>query len=71
MKLNGGKETQTIALEAKDFKTSDGESLSSWKNVDVLGLRAYYEKGGKLLGSKSWAGGQPKFRKLWWDGKGR
>jgi hypothetical protein len=26
---------------------------------------ACYDKGGKLLGSKSWAGSQPTFRKLW------
>ena len=68
VKLNGGKDTQTVSLEPKDFKTSDGEALSSWKNVDVLSLRAYYEKGGKLLGSKSWVGPQPVFRKLWWQG---
>ena len=35
--------------------------------ADLLSFRAYYEKGGNLLGSKSWAGGQPKFRKLWWQ----
>ncbi len=68
VKLNGGNDTQTVALEPKDFRTGDGEALSSWKNVDLLSLRTYYEKGGKLLGSKSWAGGQPKFRKLWWQG---
>lgn len=66
--LNAGKDTQTVSLETKDFKTSDGVALTSWKNVDLLSLRAYYEKEGKLLGSKSWAGGQPKFRKLWWQG---
>lgn len=42
-----------MSLEPKDFKTSDGESLSSWKNVDLLSFRAYFEKGEKLLGSKS------------------
>ena len=68
VKLNGGKNKQTVSLEPKDFKTSDGEALSSWKHVDVLSLRAYYEKGGKLLGSKSWAGGQPTFRDLRWQG---
>ena len=67
VKLNGGKDTQTISLEPKDFKTNDGEALSSWKNVDLLSLRAYYEKGEKLLGSKSWSGPQPVFRKLWWQ----
>jgi len=68
VKLAGGKDTQTLSLEPKDFKASDGEALSSWKNVDVLSLRAYYDKGGKLLGSKSWGGSLPVFRKLWWQG---
>ena len=45
VKLNGGKDTQAISLEPKDFKTSDGEVLASWKNVDVLSLRAYYRQG--------------------------
>ena len=68
VKLNGGKDTQTVSLEPKDFKAGDGDALSSWKNVDLLSLRAYYDKGGKLLGSKSWAGGQPMFRDLRWQG---
>jgi len=67
VKLNGGADMQTVSLEPGDFKTIDGEVLSSWKNVDLLSLRAYYDKGGKLLGSKNWAGGQPKFRKLFWQ----
>jgi dienelactone hydrolase len=66
VKLNGGKDTQTVSLEPKDFKTIDGEALSSWKNVDLLSLRAYYEKGDKLIGSKSWVGPQPKFQNLRW-----
>ncbi|QDU29468.1 Acetyl xylan esterase (AXE1) [Anatilimnocola aggregata] len=68
VKLNGGTDSQNVILAPGDFKTIDGEALSSWKNVDLLSLRAYYDKSGKLLGSKSWAGGQPKFRKLWWQG---
>ena len=67
VKLNGGKETQTVSLKPKDFKTGEGQALSSWKNVDILSLRAYHEKGGKLLGSKSWAGPQPVFKKMWWN----
>ncbi len=67
VKLSGGKDSQTLVLEPKDFKTRDGEELSSWKNVDLLSLRAYYEKDGKLLGSKSWAGPQPVFKKIWWN----
>ena len=53
VKLNGGRDSQTIALEPGNFKTSDGEALSSWKNVDMLSLRAYYEKGEKVLGSRA------------------
>ncbi|MFO0806121.1 MAG: acetylxylan esterase [Gemmataceae bacterium] len=68
VKLNGGKDAQAVSLEPNDFKTRDGEALSSWKNVDLLSLRAYHERNGKLLGSKSWAGPQPVFRKLWWNG---
>ncbi len=69
VKLNGGGDSQAVSLEPGDFKTGDGEALSSWKNVDVLSLRAYYEKGEKLLGSKSWAGSQPVFRKLFWSSR--
>ena len=69
LKLGGGMDTQTVSLEPKDFETSEGEALSSWKNVDLLSLRAYYEKAGKLLGSKSWSGAQPKFRSMWWKGR--
>lgn len=67
VKLNGGADMQTVSLEPGDFKTIDGEVLSSWKNVDLLSLRAYFDKSGKSLGSKSWAGGQPNCRKLWWQ----
>ncbi len=67
VKLNGGKDTQTVALEPKDFKNDEGTALASWQNVDLLSLRAYHEKNGTLLGSKSWAGPQPVFRKLWWE----
>jgi hypothetical protein len=71
VKLDSGKETQTVSVEPKDFRTTDGEALSSWKNVDILSLRAYHEKGDKLIGSKNWAGRQPTFRKLRWEGNGR
>lgn len=66
VKLNGGIDTLTTTLEPKDFRASDGEALSSWKNVDLLSFRAYYDKGEKLIGSKNWAGPQPVFKKLWW-----
>ena len=57
---------QTISLTPDDFLTTEGEKLSSWKHVDLLSLRAYRDKDGKLLGSKSWTGPQPKFHELRW-----
>ena len=68
VKLAGGQATQTVALEPKDFLASDGAALSTWQNVDLLSFRAYSERGDKLLGSKAWAGPQPVFTKLWWQG---
>lgn len=70
VKLNGGNERQTVSLTPGDFKTGDGEVLASWKEVDVLSLRAYQEQGEKLLGSKSWAGPQPSFESLRWQADG-
>jgi hypothetical protein len=67
VKLHGGKDKQTVSLRSADFKTSDGEALSSWTAVDVLSLRAYHEKAGTLIGSKSWSGRQPKFENLRWQ----
>jgi hypothetical protein len=61
-----GVEMQTISLTPSDFSTTEGENLSSWENIDLLSLRAYHEKDGKLLGSKSWNGPQPKFHELRW-----
>ncbi|QDU93711.1 alpha/beta hydrolase family protein [Lignipirellula cremea] len=65
--LNGGKSKQTLLLEPQDFKTTDGNALSSWKDLDLLSLRAYHDKGDRLFGSKSWMGPQPVFHKLWWE----
>lgn len=67
VKLDGGKQTQIVTLEPKDFRTGDGEALSSWQNVDLLSFRAYYDKDGKLIGSKNWSAPQPMFGKLWWQ----
>ena len=61
-----GVEMQTISLTPGDFRTTEGEKLSSWKHVDLLSLRAYHDKDGKLLGSKGWTGPQPKFHELRW-----
>lgn len=71
VKLDGGTDSQKVLLAPRDFKTIDGEALSSWKNVDLLSLRAYYDKGGQSLGSKTWSGSHPKFRKMWWQGDNR
>jgi len=65
VKLCGGK-PETIALKPDAFTTTTGEKLSSWKNVDLLSFRAYIEKEGRLLGSKSWKGPQPNFHELRW-----
>ena len=66
VKLIGGDENQAVVLSPQDFTTSDGEALSSWKNLDLLSFRAYYEQDDKLLGSKSWAGQQAVFDELRW-----
>lgn len=67
VKLAGGTEPQTVSLQLKDF----GDGPVSWQTVDLLSLRAYFEAEGKVLGSKSWAGGQPRFRNLRWEGDDR
>lgn len=66
-----GVEMQSISLMPDDFLTTEGDKLSSWKHVDLLSLRAYHDKGGKLVGSKSWTGPQPEFRELRWATKQR
>ena len=71
VKLDGGKEPQSVSLGPKEFKSGDGTALATWVNVDLLGLRAYSVVGGKPVGSRSWAGRQPTFRKMWWDENGR
>jgi len=63
VQLTGGQEVQVVSLEAGDFKTEEGETLNSWQNVDLLSLRAYHEKAGKIIGSKTWAGNQLLFKK--------
>jgi hypothetical protein len=71
VKLRGGEVLENVSLSPDDFETIEGESLSSWKHIDLLSVRAYYDKDRKSLGSKNWAGGQPKFRKLSWQGDDR
>jgi hypothetical protein len=67
VKLIGGEQSQTVSLTPNDFSTTEGKRLPSWENVDLLSLRAYFEKDGKLLGSKRWEGRQPIFYELRWD----
>jgi hypothetical protein len=67
VKLAGGKEPQTVSLKLSDF----GDGPASWQTVDLLSLRAYVEVDGKMLGSKTWAGSQPRFSKLRWEGGDR
>jgi dienelactone hydrolase len=68
VRLTGGEAVQAVALKPADFIAEDKKQLASWAEVDVLSLRAYYEKSGTLLGSKSWKGRQPVLHKLWWQG---
>lgn len=70
VKLLGGDAWQTVSLRPQDFRPIDGKAdLSSWKEADLLSLRAYFEADATLLGSKSWQGSQPKFRNLHWSGE--
>jgi hypothetical protein len=66
--LPGGDQWHTLSLLPQDFRPLDGEgSPASWQTVDLLSLRAYVEKGGKLIGNKAWAGPQPMFHNLRWS----
>ena len=62
VKLLGVQEAQTISLAPGNFRTSEGETLTTWERIDLLSFRAYHGD----LGSRSWAGKQPSFRKLEW-----
>jgi hypothetical protein len=67
VKLSGGEAPQTLALQPGDFTDRDGRPLASWDQIDLVSLRAYHNRGETLLGSKSWAGPQPVFQKIWWQ----
>jgi hypothetical protein len=69
VKLQGGNELQTVRLLPRQFTTESGEALTSWSQVDLLSLRAYWERGERLLGSKQWQGSQPVFSQLRWEGE--
>lgn len=64
--LQGGADQQAFSLQPGDFQTMSRERLASWQNIDILSLRAYYQKGEKLIGSKQWQGALPQFNKLYW-----
>ena len=67
--LKAGK-TQTVGLLIADFKSvNDGSPLKSWKQVDLLGFRPYYneQRGAVKFGSTQWAGAQPTFSQLRWE----
>lgn len=64
VKLTGGSTPQIVVLSPADFRTADGTHPTGWSEIDVLSLRAYADLGGRTLGSKSWAGKQPKFTRL-------
>lgn len=66
VKIQSG-DLQTISLAPDAFTTPDGQALTSWHNVDLLSLRAYHEKDGKLLGNKNWGGPQPELHNLRWS----
>jgi dienelactone hydrolase len=60
---------QPVQLKPSDFKAADGDgSLSSWENLDLLGLRAYYgsRREKVTVGSTEWSGQKPRFQNLRW-----
>ena len=71
VKLSGGSDPQTISLGLDDFQNSAGGALATWNDIDILTLRAYLERNQTLLGSKSWVGDPPVFRKISWTGLAR
>jgi len=66
LQLQGGPDPQVLSLTPSDFQSPTGQRLASWQNIDILSLRAYYQKGEKLVGSKQWQGPLPQFQKLHW-----
>jgi hypothetical protein len=45
--IKGDKAAQTLILEAKDFTSAD-EALTSWEQIDQLGICAYYQTQGEV-----------------------
>jgi len=69
--LVGGDDWQSVTLSPSDFTTPDKQQpLESWEQVDLLGLRAFYQQRGskEIFGSNRWKGSQPRFRNMRWEG---
>ena len=66
--IPGHAEPQTIALSLADFKDADGNTLTSWSQLDQLGLCASYEE--KARGERpqpaQWNGNFPAFHRIEW-----
>ena len=64
--IPGGEAPQTLTLEAKDFISPEGP-LTSWKEIDQLGLCAHLvAKGTSASEAPLWKGAAPQFLRLAW-----
>ncbi|MEZ5304571.1 MAG: dienelactone hydrolase family protein [Verrucomicrobiales bacterium] len=65
--IQGGREPQTIVLEAKDFVSGGGEPLPSWSQIDQFGICARFaDRGSPKAEARAWDGPAPEFRRLEW-----
>lgn len=64
----GAPTEQTVVLDAADFKgaASDGASLKSWSQLDMLGLCAYHQEKGQPAKPPRWNGPTPEFKHVEW-----
>jgi Acetyl xylan esterase (AXE1) len=62
-------QAQTIVLVSSDFKDDDGKPLTSWQQLDQLGLCAHYEesKRGTRPLPPNWNGELPQFHRVGWQ----
>lgn len=67
VRLRGGHELRTVSFAPSDFTAADGTTLADWSAVDLLSLRAWTDRGGTIVGSKSWAGSPPQLRRVAWS----
>lgn len=67
--VSGAAEPQTLTLSPADFKTSDGEALANWNQIDQLGLCAQFEdrQPGKRSQPANWKGEIPTFHRAEWQ----